>query len=134
MMKPYSNVISSLFWVYFKSNYFPSFLIKNLAPGHSFGPLITNYLNLSIFSGVTTSGNVRLRAMDLGTPNSSIAILGSGETTVLAEKSTLFPIKFFLNLPSLPLSLSLKDLIGLPLFNLAYGNPDPNSLFIKVAT
>jgi len=51
-------------------------------------------------------------AIDFGTPSSSRLRLGSGETTVLAEKSTRLPIKFFLNLPSFPLNRSLIDFIG----------------------
>jgi hypothetical protein len=51
-------------------------------------------------------------AIDFGTPSSSRLRLGSGETTVLAEKSTRLPIKFFLNLPSFPRKRSLIDFIG----------------------
>lgn len=41
-------------------------------------------------------------------------IFGSGVITVRAEKSTLFPIKFPLILPSFALSLLQIDLMGLP--------------------
>jgi hypothetical protein len=61
---------------------------------------------------VTVSGKVRFIAIDFGTPSSSRLRLGSGDTTVLAEKSTRFPIIFFLNLPSFPLNRSLIDFIG----------------------
>lgn len=39
--------------------------------------------------------------------------LGSGEITVLAVKFDLFPERFCLNLPCLPLSLLHRDLICL---------------------
>ena len=84
-----------------------------------------------MFNCVTVSGKVRFIAIDLGTPNSSKAKLGSGETTVLAEKSTRFPIRFFLNLPSLPLRRSLIDLIGYPDLRVAFITPFI-SLFINV--
>lgn len=64
--------------------------------------------------------------MVYGTPNSSTASRASGEMTDLAQKSTLLPIKFYLNLPSLPFSLALMDLRGcvpyyliLPAFSLS---------------
>ena len=38
--------------------------------------------------------------------------------TVLAEKSTLLPIKLPLSLPSFDVNLYLNDFIGLPFFNL----------------
>ena len=49
---------------------------------------------------------MREAAIFYGTPNSSSAKLESGLTTLLAEKSTLFPIKFCLNRPSLPFNRS----------------------------
>jgi len=64
--------------------------------------------------GVTVSGYVRFKAMLLGTPNSSMLIFGSGVITVRAEKSTRFPIKFPLTLPSFAFNLLQIDLIGLP--------------------
>ena len=42
----------------------------------------------------------------------SILRFGSGEMTVLPEKSTLFPDKFPLNLPCFPLSLWQNPRIG----------------------
>jgi len=51
-----------------------------------------------------------------GTPSSSNAKLESGDTTLLAEKSTLFPIKCCLNLPYLDLSLSSILLMALRVF------------------
>lgn len=56
----------------------------------------------SMLYWVTSSGMVSYSAMDRGTPNSSTARLASGEMTERAQKSTLFPIKFYLNRPSLP--------------------------------
>ena len=41
-------------------------------------------------------------------------MLASPEMTVLAEKSTLFPIRFPLTRPSLVFSLCAMDLTGLP--------------------
>lgn len=58
------------------------------------------------FRGVTFSGYVRFLAIFSGIPTSLKAILGSGLITVLAEKSTLFPSKFCLNLPYLPFNRS----------------------------
>ena len=43
--------------------------------------------------------------------------------TVLAEKLTLFPLRLYLNLPSLPLSLWARVLSGLVLLCLATGTP-----------
>ena len=40
-----------------------------------------------------------------GTPTSSMSMYGSTLMTVLAEKLTLFPLRLYLNRPSLPLSL-----------------------------
>ena len=58
-----------------------------------------------MFHEVTFSGIVNLSAIDLGIPTSEISKLGSGAITVLAEKSTLFPDKLPLNLPSFPFNL-----------------------------
>ena len=46
-----------------------------------------------MLKGVMISGKVRFCAMLLGTPTLSILMLGSGVMTVLAKKSTLFPIR-----------------------------------------
>lgn len=58
--------------------------------------------------------------------------------TVLAEKSTRFPIKFPLTLPSLPFSLAFTAFSGLPDFCVALGNPEQegetnnfNTVYIK---
>ena len=52
--------------------------------------------------------------MIIGTPNSSSSILGSGVITLLPLKSTLFPIRLFLILPSLPFNLCRIAFKGLP--------------------
>lgn len=72
---------------------------------------------------VTVSGTVILVATRRGTPTWSKAIPGSGVITDLAEKSTLFPIRFPLSLPSLPFSLSLIAFNALPDFCLWVGWP-----------
>ena len=51
-----------------------------------------------------------------GTPTWSTLRLGSGVMTVLAEKSTRFPIRFPRTLPSLPFSLCFTDFSGRPDF------------------
>ena len=78
---------------------------------------------LSMLKGVTNSGYVKLVAMDLGTPTWSIKRLGSAVITVRAEKSTRFPIRFPLILPSLLLRRCLIDLRGRPDFCVALGRP-----------
>jgi hypothetical protein len=78
------------------------------------GPLKTNFFNLSIFQFETVSGMVSFFATSYGIPTSEIAIFGSGEITVLLEKSTLFPDKEPLNLPSLPFNLCVNVFNGLP--------------------
>lgn len=83
---------------------------------------IVNWTNLSILNGVTRSGKVIFCAMDLGTPTWSILKLGSGVMTVLAEKSTRFPIKFPLTRPSFPFSLCLTDFSGRPDFWTAWNS------------
>lgn len=50
-------------------------------------------------AGPTLSGYVRILATCTGTATSSILRFGSGEMTVLPEKSTLFPERFPLNRP-----------------------------------
>ena len=79
-----------------------------------FGPLITSFLILSIFHSVTISGIVSFIATCSGTPTSDKSKLGSGEITVLLEKSTLFPDSDPLNLPSFPLSLWVNVFSGRP--------------------
>lgn len=88
---------------------------------------------------MTYSGKVRLAATFYGTPNSSKARFASGLMTLLAEKSTLFPIKCCLNLPSFPLSLSSKLLMALfPCLILSLTPSSPyfslSALFIIEAT
>lgn len=79
-----------------------------------------NSTNLSMLNGVTSSGNVIFWAMERGTPTWSILRLGSGVMTVLAEKSTRFPIKLPLTRPSFPFNLCLTDFSGRPDFCTAY--------------
>ena len=63
---------------------------------------------------VTISGYVMLRAMLHGTPSSSMAMLGSPDMTVRAEKSTRLPIRLPLTRPDLPLRRWPIDSNGLP--------------------
>ncbi len=67
-----------------------------------------------MFHSVTISGMVSFFATASGTPTSERSRLGSGEMTVLLEKSTLLPDNEPLNLPSLPLSLWVSVFSGLP--------------------
>ena len=67
-----------------------------------------------MFQSVTISGIVSFVATASGTPTSDKSRLGSGEITVLLEKSTRFPDNEPLNLPSLPLSLCVNVFRGLP--------------------
>ena len=78
------------------------------------GPLITSFLSFSIFHSVTTSGIVSFFATDSGTPTSPKSRFGSGEITVLLEKSTRFPDNDPLNLPSFPFNLCVSVFNGLP--------------------
>ncbi|OMH85057.1 hypothetical protein AX774_g1382 [Zancudomyces culisetae] len=79
-------------------------------PFHSSLP----FFLFSLLCRVTTSGYVRIFATNSGTATSSIPMFGSGDITVRAEKSTLFPDKFPRNLPCFPLSLCVNPLIGFP--------------------
>ncbi len=63
---------------------------------------------------VTISGYVMLRAMLHGTPSSSMAMLGSPDMTVRAEKSTRLPIRLPLTRPDLPFRRCPIDSRGLP--------------------
>ena len=58
-----------------------------------------------MFHSVTISGIVSFMATASGTPTSDRSRFGSGEITVLLEKSTLFPEREPRNLPSFPFSL-----------------------------
>ena len=69
------------------------------------GPFITNFFNFSIFQSVTISGMVNFLATVSGTPTSDKSKFGSGEITVLLEKSTRFPDNEPLNRPSFPFNL-----------------------------
>ena len=60
------------------------------------------------------SGIVSFIATVSGTPTSERSRLGSGEITVLLEKSTLFPEREPRNLPSFPFSLCVSVFRGLP--------------------
>src|ERR671925_2429279 len=88
------------------------------------GPFITSSLSLSRFHCDTVSGIVSFFATSVGTPTSEILRLGSGEITVLLEKSTRLPESEPLNLPSLPLSLWVSVLSGLPDLWWACGMPE----------
>ena len=94
------------------------------APGYWSGPFRIRFLSSSIFQGVTRSGIVSLWATSIGTPTSLMSMLGSGEITVLAEKSTRFPERFPLNRPSLPFSRWVRVFRALPDLWRAGGNPD----------
>ena len=61
-----------------------------------------------MFHSVIISGMVSLVAIAVGTPTSPKSKLGSGDMTVLLEKSTRFPDSDPLKRPSLPLSLCVK--------------------------
>ena len=52
---------------------------------------MTNFFNFSMFQSVTISGMVNFFATISGTPTSDKSKFGSGEITVLLEKSTRFP-------------------------------------------
>lgn len=65
----------------------------------------------------TTSGNVRIFAINSGMTTLSIGMLGSGEITVLPVKLDLFPDKLPLNLPFLPFNRWAKALMSLFLAN-----------------
>jgi len=82
--------------------------------------------------GVTVSGKVMLVATSYGTPSCSRVRFGSGVMTVLDEKSTLFPIRFPLRRPSLPLSLALSDRSSFPDLCFYFGYPQ-RSLSMRVA-
>mmetsp|Transcript_34804 Transcript_34804/g.56134 ORF Transcript_34804/g.56134 Transcript_34804/m.56134 type:complete len:215 (-) Transcript_34804:739-1383(-) len=62
---------------------------------------------------VTLSGNVMVRAQSSGTPTSSTLRLGSGDITVLAEKSTRFPDRLPRKRPCFPFSLCTSARMGL---------------------
>ena len=92
----------------------PSVRVMYRAPGSSDGPFSTSSCSCATFHGVTTSGYVSVRAIERGTPTSSIARLGSGVMTVRAEKSTRLPIRLPRTRPSFPLSRAEIDLSGRP--------------------
>jgi hypothetical protein len=70
------------------------------------------------------SGIVSCLAISTGTPTSFMLIIGSGEITVLAEKSTRFPERLDLKRPSFPLRRWAIVLSGLPDLCLAGGIPE----------
>mmetsp|Transcript_39970 Transcript_39970/g.80064 ORF Transcript_39970/g.80064 Transcript_39970/m.80064 type:complete len:333 (+) Transcript_39970:2804-3802(+) len=116
-----------------KSSRKPSVRMMYRAPGSSSGPLLTNSCSFSRLNGVTISGKVSVRAMERGTPTSSMAKLGSGVITVRAEKSTRLPIKLPRIRPSLPLRRWEMLLRGRPVRDVA--GACPGMLFsTKVAT
>ncbi len=85
---------------------------------------MTSCLILSMFQSVTISGIVSFFATASGTPTSDRSRFGSGEMTVLLEKSTLLPESDPLNLPSFPLSLCVSVFSGLPERWWACGMPE----------
>jgi hypothetical protein len=81
-----------------------------------------------MFHSVTFSGTDKRIATSKGTPTSFMSKFGSGETTVRAEKSTLFPERLLLNLPSFPFSLCESVFNALPERCLAGGIPEASLL------
>ena len=75
-------------------------------------------------NGDTFSGMVSFFATSKGTPTSPMSRLGSGLITVRLEKSTLFPEREPLNLPSFPFSLWLRVFRGRPERWWAWGMPE----------
>ncbi len=67
-------------------------------------------------------------ATSSGTPTSLMSRFGSGDITVRAEKSTLFPERLLLNLPSFPLRRCDRVLSALPERCLAGGIPEASLL------
>lgn len=65
-----------------------------------------SYVIRSMFNEEILYGYVKFFAIFYGIPTSLRSKFGSGLITVLAEKSTLFPNKFCLNLPYFPFNLS----------------------------
>ena len=93
------------------------------APGYASGPLAINFLSLSKLNLLTVSGKVKFIAIFIGTPTSSMDILGSGVMTERAEKSTLFPMRLPLIRPSLDLRRSVTERRGLPVLCFAGATP-----------
>ena len=89
---------------------------------------MTSCLISSMFHSVTFSGTDRRMATSFGTPTSLISRFGSGEITVLAEKSTRLPERLLLNLPSFPFNLCERVFNALPERCLAGGMPDASLL------
>ncbi len=67
-----------------------------------------------MFHSLTVSGIVNFLATSTGTPTSDMVRLGSGDITVLLEKSTLLPDNDPLKRPSFPFNLCVKVFKGLP--------------------
>ena len=86
-------------------------------------PLLTHSLITSMLNWLIVTGTVNSLAAFSGTPTSFIERKGSGEITVLAEKFTLLPERFDLNLPSFPFILWTRVFSGLPDLCLAGGMP-----------
>ena len=115
-----------------------------MAPGYLSYPFLINFSSLSLlltsclslspfFTSfiITFSGNVKFIAIERGTPIWSTSKFGSGDITLLALKSTLFPIKFPLIRPSFPFSLLVNVFIGIPFLRTLF---ELISLLIKPAT
>ncbi|MBA7480247.1 hypothetical protein ES707_15696 [subsurface metagenome] len=90
--------------------------------------MYTSLFISSRFLSVMMSGTVSRTAMCMGTPTSLMSRFGSGEITVLAEKSTLFPERLPLNRPSFPFSLWARLLRVLPDLWRAGGMPETSLL------
>ena len=75
---------------------------------------MTSFRMRSIFHSVTISGIVNFMATVSGTPTSDKSKFGSGEITVLLEKSTRLPDKEPLNRPSFPFNRCVNVFNGRP--------------------
>ena len=85
---------------------------------------MTSAFRFSMFHWETFSGMVSFFATSNGMPTSLMSSDGSGLMTVRLEKSTLFPESEPLKRPSLPFSLWLSVLSGLPERWCACGIPE----------
>merc|ERR1719506_672049 len=94
-----------------------------LAPGQVVGPFFTSFFNQSKLNGVTLSGKVSVKAIDLGTPTCSVSRFASPPMTLRAQKSTRFPIRLPRNRPSLDFKRSRIDFKGRFDFVVAWGIP-----------
>lgn len=111
-ISPGCNRPSNLFCMnlFFSKKVSPSLVLIELAPGYLNFPFKTRAFILSRLDSVTISGKVSSMAICKGTPTSSSQRFGFGEITVHPEYSTLFPQRFPLNRPCLPLILCKRPL------------------------